>query len=166
MSPPLHAGCMSSLEINQMSTQYQFNRILSEHPWIANFANKKDICQIEVNRLDKSVLVCNYGRSGYDGATYIRYYLVNKDGSLLNEVGFRKPKTFFEKLFPSILCTFWETVLDGILRTVEEFPEEEIVYVLNLHGPASVTLYKITKGHTMTTFINTVKEEISENLKK
>jgi hypothetical protein len=88
-----------------LSTQHQVKRILSEHPWIANFA--KEISNAEVNRLDERTLISNYGRSGYDGATYDRYYLISKDGSLLNEVGFRKPKTFFEKLLPSIFCIFW-----------------------------------------------------------
>lgn len=148
-----------------MSNLHAVN-LLQEHPWIIDIVGKKSFEDAKVQRLDGSHLQ-QYGRTGYDGNADNRWYLINRDGLLLNEAGIKKPETFLEKVFPFLCCWFAhdETVFAAILRTMKEAPEEEIMYVLEDRSGSCLTLYKVPKGHTMETFITEVQEAITAEIK-
>lgn len=146
-----------------MTTKYQIQKILSEHPWIRNFVNRNP-AEGFVQRIDPRFLFTKYGRSGYDNASYNRFYVVDKQGALLNEVAVSKPHTWYERLLPNVFCVFTETVFDGLLRTAEEHKGIEIGYVLEINGPGSFTLHKPPKQESLKEMLLRFKEQTKEQI--
>ena len=148
-----------------MSTLHA-EKLISEHPWITDVVGKKSFFDAKVKRLDGQTALFYYGRSGED-STDNRWYLVNKEGKLLNEVGVKRPANFLERTFPFLCSWFFnsESIYHGILRTIKEEPNEEIVYVLQDYS-GSLILYKLPKDQTAAMFVAAIEEATTTEVKK
>ena len=147
-------------------------KLLSEHPWIKGVTGKRTYYCAEVERLDTAV-IGYYARWSSDYVNTSHYYLVTAEGKVLNEVGVKKPKTFFERTVP-LLCQTEETIYEGILRTTREYPHEKIKYVLCLEFnlipsflvlTEKITLYKEPKNGTILSMVKSFEEKITSDLK-
>jgi hypothetical protein len=88
-----------------------------------------------------------------------KFFILDTKGNLINEVSVQKPKSFFQSLLPSIFKSFDETVADCVLRTLAEYPDTEVGYVLRIKKtgeyswlfPVDIAVY-IVSSNTNTTF--------------
>lgn len=106
-----------------------FENFAQLFPWVFLIVKKNQTksavcCELNQETMQKFPFTSDYH--------HVDFFLVDKDGCLLNKVSVLRPRSRLHALIPSIFRYSAETVFDCILRTSSECPDSEVCYILEI----------------------------------